>query len=367
MTYPPHTRYYLGFNLVPRIGPIRLRNLVERCGSIEAAWQEASAKDLEAAGVDKKARDKFFEKRDTIDLDAEMERLEAKGITIITQDDSDYPRLLLETPAPPPMLYIRGRFDERDSLAVAVVGTRFPSSYGKQVTHMLVPELAASGVTIVSGFAMGIDSLAHRAALDAGGRTIGIFGCGVDVIYPNRNQAMVAEMIEQGALVSELPLGTEPHAINFPPRNRIICGMSLVTLVVEAGEKSGALITAKYAGEYGRDVFAIPGSILSGKSVGPHQLIHKGARLVTCAQDILDELQLEQVAVQQEMIAELPEDPTEATLLSHLSAEPIYIDDLCRASGMTAAEVSAYLSLLSLKGYVYEPLPSWWCTLRPTR
>jgi DNA processing protein len=353
LSQAPHTRYYLGFNLTQGIGPTRLQRLIERCGSVQAAWQATSA-DLLAAGLDARTSAAFLEKRRTLDLEAELEQVRAAGIGLLTIEDASYPRLLARAPNAPPLLYVRGSVQEADNWALAVVGTRSPTSYGKEVTRQLVGELARHGITIVSGMAMGIDSVAHAAALDAGGRSIAVMGCGLDILYPSRNSGLAERMLQQGAIISDYPLGTRPLAANFPPRNRIISGLSLGTLVVEAGEKSGALITVEFALEQGRDVFAVPGPIFNAKSKGTHQLIRNGAGLVSCAADILEELNLMSVPAQQEAAAALPDDPAEAALLAHISAEPRHIDVIARESGLAAAQVSAMLSMLQLKGYVRE-------------
>lgn len=352
MVLAPHTRYYLGFNLVPGIGPTRLARLIEQTGSAEAAWN-ASASELSKIGLDAKRSAALLKARNTLDLDKELERLEHAQIEVITLEDEAYPRLLAQAPNAPPLLYIRGTLNKADEWAVAVVGTRSPTSYGKEATRHIVSELAAHGVTIVSGLAMGIDSVAHATALEAiGGRTLAVFGNGLDRIYPERNRNLAEQIIHNGALISDYPLGTRPSAANFPPRNRIISGLTLGTLVVEAGERSGALITVEFALEQGRDVFAVPGSIFSPKSKGVNNLIRNGATIVDGAQEILSALNMTTINVQQEMTAMLPEDPTEAALLEHISREPQHVDVLSRACGMPAAVVSSTLTILELKGFV---------------
>lgn len=347
-----HARYYLGFNLVPGMGPVRLARLIERCGTVADAWNHATPDDLAAAGVDAKTSAAVVHARRTYNLDDELERLFQAHITLLSLESPDYPRLLAQIPHPPPLLYVRGSLSNADDWALAVVGTRSPTSYGKEATRHLVAPLAQGGVTIVSGLAMGIDTVAHTTALEAGGRTIAVLGCGVDVAYPERNRKLAAQIIEQGALVSEYPMQTRPNAANFPPRNRIISGLSLGTLIVEAGERSGALITKEFALDQGRDVFVVPGSIFSQKSKGVHGLLRDGAALATCADDVLQTLNLTTLSVQQEMILEMPGDPTEAALLEHLTREPQHIDALCRTSGMPTSLVSSTLALLELKGYV---------------
>jgi DNA processing protein len=228
-----------------------------------------------------------------------------------------------------------------------------PSEYSETTAprSAISADLAAAGVTIVSGLARGIDTLAHRAALETGGRTIAVLGCGVDVAYPPENARIAAEIAERGAVVSEYPLGTQPDKRNFPPRNRIISGLSRGTLVIEAGEGSGALITAKYALEQNRDVYAVPGSIFALSSSGTNTLIQQsGAKLVSSAADVLEELDVAAVEQQLEMRELLPLDEREAKIVSLLSAEPMHFDEICRESGLAASEVGATLTLLELKG-----------------
>jgi DNA processing protein len=278
-------------------------------------------------------------------------------VRLLTIEDADYPRLLAEAPAAPPLLYVRGALDITDEWAVAIVGTRSPTTYGKEAARHLAGELAQRGVTIISGLATGIDAIAHTAALEAGGRTIGVLGCGVDIVYPERNKNLAGQIVQQGAIISDYPLGTRPHAANFPPRNRIISGLALGTVIVEAGEKSGALITGDFALEQGRDVFAVPGSIFSQKSKGTNNLLRNGAGVAACADDVLEALNLTAAPVQQEFAAALladPADPTEARILEHLDAEPRSIDQITRTSGMPAEVVSATLTMLELKGLVRQ-------------
>ncbi len=353
MAVSSNTRYYLGFNLVPGIGPLRLARLVELCGSVEAAWN-ATPGEMLSAGLDKKSSAALMKARSTLKLDAQLERLQHAGIQLVTREDAEYPPLLAYLADAPPLLYVRGALSATDDWAMAVVGTRSPTTYGKEAARHLVSELAYHGVTIVSGLALGIDTIAHRAALEAQGRTIAVLGCGVDIIYPDQNRKLAEQIMEHGALISDYPPGTRPHGVNFPPRNRIISGLTRGTLVVEAGEKSGALITVEFALDQGRDVFAVPGSIFSQQSKGVHRLIRNGAALVSGAQDILEELNMTTISTQQEVAAALPEDESEATLLMLLSAEPQHIDALCRAAQMSTPQVSALLAMLELKGFVRQ-------------
>ncbi len=344
---------YLGFHLTPGIGPARLDRLIAYFGSLEAAWNANSA-DLLAAGLDARTASALTQTRATVDLEAMYERAQAQGVRLMTRDDPAYPPLLAQTPAPPFLLYARGTIVEQDRWALAVVGTRRASVYGKDVTRRIVSDLAAAGMTIVSGLALGIDAVAHSAALAAGGRTLAVLGSGVDQIYPLSNARLGEAIAQQGAIISEYPLGTLPVAANFPPRNRLISGLSLGVLVIEAAERSGALITTQFAAEQGRDVFAVPGSIFSPRSAGTHALIRDGATLVTCADDILAALNLQTVAAQQEAIAVMPESPGEATLLALIEHEPRHIDEIGRQSGLPHSEVSATLAMLELKGLVRQ-------------
>jgi DNA processing protein len=346
-------KYWLGFNLVKGVGPMKVRALLDYFGDLKTAWH-ANASALREAGLDRRALSNLLEGRAKLDLSAELDRLAEQNIRVLIWDDPGYPPRLLQIPDPPPVLYVRGQLTAEDEWAVAVVGTRRASAYGKTVAQRLATDLAVNHVTIVSGLARGIDAEAHRAALKAGGRTIAVLGCGLDLIYPPEHRNLAREIVEHGALVSEHPLGTPPEASNFPPRNRIISGLSLGVLVIEAGLKSGALITADYAADQGRDVFAVPGNLFVRSSVGTNRLIQDGAKLVTGAEDILEELNLMMVVQQAEVRAVVPETETEATLLQYLSLEPIHVDEIARRVGLPIAEVTSNLALMELKGMVRQ-------------
>ncbi len=346
-------QYWVGFSRVPGIGPVRLRALLDHFGDIRQAWS-ASAATLRAIGFDRRTIETFLTLRNKLDLAGELARLFELGVTVLTWDSPDYPALLRAIPDPPPVLYVWGELLPQDEWALGVVGTRRATVYGREATRALVGGLAASGVTIVSGLAHGIDTHAHRVALDAGGRTIAVLGNGIDIIYPAENRKLAERIAGQGALVSEYPLGTRPESGNFPRRNRIISGLSLGVLVVEGTTRSGAMITADYAAEQGREVFAVPGNILNRTSTGPNQLIQQGAKLVTTIGDILEELNLTMVAEQTEAREIIPDNETEAVLLSHLSSEPIHVDELGRAAGLPISEVASTLTLMELKGKVRQ-------------
>ncbi|MCL5025561.1 MAG: DNA-processing protein DprA, partial [Chloroflexi bacterium] len=294
----------------------------------------------------------IVQQRPRIDPDALMARLKELGATALTSRDASYPRRLRELDDPPPVLYVLGEITAADEWAVAIVGTRRASAYGYQVTEKLAGELARNRVTVVSGLALGIDGKAHQCTLDAGGRTIAVLGSGIDNIYPPEHAKLAQAIAQNGAVVSEYPPGTRPLAKNFPYRNRVIAGLSLGTVIVEGDLSSGARFTADFAADQGREVFAIPGSILSFRSALPNRLLQEGAKLVTGVEDILTELNLTMVPQQMEMRELLPADSTEAALLALLSSEPRHIDELVRASGLPIATVSSNLTLMELKGMV---------------
>ncbi|HLB47673.1 MAG TPA: DNA-processing protein DprA [Anaerolineales bacterium] len=349
-------RYWIGFNKVKGIGPAKVRALLDHFGDLESAWN-ASRDALVEAGLDRRALESLEAARQGIDLDRVMAELEQAGINTLCWDDADYPRRLREIDNPPPLLYLRGSLADSDDWAVAIVGTRRTTSYGKEVARELASALASAGVTVVSGLARGIDAIAHVAALESGGRTIAVLGSGLDKLYPPEHAALaekIATSEARGALISDYPLGTPPEAANFPPRNRIISGLALGVIVVEAGEDSGALITAGFAMEQGREVFAVPGNIFNRSSRGPNRLIQQGAKIVLNAEDVLEELNLKMVARHAEARAQLPlfdgADETERQLFAHLSAEPLHADELSVLTSLPIATVSSALAMMELKG-----------------
>jgi DNA processing protein len=309
---------------------------------------------LNAIGFNRRTIESFVALRSELDLSAELERVVQLGVTVLTWDSPDYPSLLMNIPDPPPVLYVKGELLPRDEWALAVVGTRRATVYGREATRTLVNGLASGGVTIVSGLATGIDTQAHQVALDAGGRTVAVLGCGVDITYPAQNRKLAERIVGRGALVSEYPLGTRPEGGNFPRRNRIISGLSLGVLVVEGDKRSGALITADYAADQGREIFAVPGYISSRNSAGPNHLIQQGAKLVTTMGDILEELNLTMVTEKAEARAVIPDNETEAVLLANLSSEPTHVDELGRVSGLPISDVASTLTLMELKGKVRQ-------------
>ncbi len=346
-------KYRVGFNLIPGIGRVKLTQLENYFGALEDAWKATPA-DLKQSGLDSSSIRAINLWRPKISLEAEMEKLDRYGVKVLTCHDADYPSRLKEIYDYPPLLYVRGSLLPEDEWCLAVVGTRRATVYGRQVAEEIVADLAQNRITIASGLARGIDSIAHHSALAAGGRSIAVFACGLDIVYPSENANLARQIMQQGALISEYPLGTRPKAENFPRRNRIMSGISLGVLVVEADETSGAMITAHLALEQNREVFAIPGSILSPGSRGTNHLIQEGAKLVRDYTNILEELNLTAVARQLEMKEVIPASDTESLLLKQLSAEPAHIDEVCRSSGLPVSTVSSTLAIMELKGLVKQ-------------
>ena len=353
----PDLPYWLAFARVPRIGSRRVQRLETAFGSLRDAWTAPRAQ-LQAAGLDAATLRSFLQARGKIDPAAEEAALGPAGIQAYTWHDSEYPRRLREVDGRPPVLFVRGELLARDEWAVAVVGTRKVSPYGRQVTEELCRGLAQNGVTVISGLARGVDGIAHQAALDSGGRSIGVLASGLDIIYPPEHAGLARRVAQQGALVSEQSLGVRPRADYFPRRNRILSGLALGSLIVEAGEGSGVLHTANWANEQNREVFAVPGRITSPTSHGANALIQQGmAKLVTNVADILVELNLQMVEHQVTLGAALPEDPAQAAVLEQVGPEPLHTDDAVRAVGLPSSTVSSTLAMLGLKGMVRQVGP----------
>ena len=347
-------KYWIGFNIVKGIGPAKVRALLDHFGDLERAWH-ANERELKTLGFDKRTIKSFATTRETINLDAEVAKLDRYGVRMICWDSAEYPTTLRHIPTSPPTLYIKGELAEKDKWAIAIVGTRKLTEYGRQMTREITTGLVRRSITIVSGLARGIDSIAHKIAVDMGGRTIAVLGSGIDQIYPPENRHLAEKIADgQGAIISEYALGVPPEAKNFPPRNRIISALSLGSAVIEAGYPSGALITARFAAEQGRNIFAVPGNVNSAASKGTNKLIQEGAKLITSAKDILDELQLEHVEEQQALQLSLPDSAEEAALIPHLLNTPIHADELSRATGLPTALVSSTLTMMELKGMVQQ-------------
>jgi DNA processing protein len=353
------TKYWVALSRISRIGSVRAGRLLSHFGSMAKAWH-AGAAELRAAGLDAGTVTSIIEARDSISPDAELEALRRAGIQALTWNDEAYPPLLKQIEDRPPVLYVRGELRPEDEWAIAVVGTRRATPYGRQAAEHFATDLARHGITVVSGLARGIDAVAHRAALSAGGRTIAVLACGLDMVYPPEHAKLALEIAQHGALVSDYPPGTQPRSEFFPRRNRILSGASLGVLVVEGDVDSGALITARMAIDQNREVFAVPGSIYGPTHRGPNKLIAEGeAKLVTRTEDILEELNLTVTTSTQQMALHevVPTDATEAKLLRLLSHQPSHIDEVQRASGLPIAAVSSALALLELKGLVRQVAP----------
>jgi DNA processing protein len=340
---------------VPHLGQVSARRLFERFGSLGAA-RNARDDEWTGLGVNRSAIRALCRGDGVFNPDEELARAEEQGGAILAIDDPRYPvslRLLHDAPL---ALYVKGTLLDRDAVAVAVVGARRASAYGATQAARLAGDLARAGFTVVSGFARGVDAAAHEAALRAGGRTIGVLGNGLDRVYPPENAALAEKLGDQGVLVTELPFGTAPTAGNFPARNRLIAGLSLGVLVIEASQRSGALITARLAGELGKEVFAVPGDITRPQTRGAHRLIRDGAKLVESIDDIIEELGPLAHPVQVREDAPPVEDPRAMLLNKHeralydlLTATPRHIDTLTRESGMAPANVASTLTILEVK------------------
>jgi DNA processing protein len=345
---PPERDYWGALNMAAGIGPVRFQRLLQVCGDARGAWQ-ASNFDLAAAGLERRTADSLNRLRATTSPARIAARLAELQIDTVTLLDDTYPASLRQIADPPPVVFVRGRLLEADGLAVAIVGTRRSTPYGRSVAERLAGDLAAAGVTVVSGLAKGIDSSAHRAALDAGGRTLAVLGHGLDQVYPPENTGLARRIEDAGALVSEFPPGTPPDAVNFPRRNRVISGLSRATVIVEAAEHSGALITADFALEQGRDVLAVPGPIFSPLSFGPNELLKQGALPVTSVEDILQALGAG--PAERPVARGVPNLGDQETSVWHaLGSDPRHIDDLARSLELPAGDVSAALAMLELNG-----------------
>ena len=346
--------YWVALHRISRLGAARFALLEAAFPSLEDAWG-AGREALLAAGLDRRTADEVVRRRAEINPQAELDRIAEAGLRALPRPHPAYPTRLREIADAPPVLYVDGSWVAQGEWSLAVVGTRRATAYGRQAAGELARGLAANGVTVVSGLARGIDTIAHRAALDAGGRTVAVLANGLDTVYPPENRGLAAEIAERGALITDYPLGTTPRAEFFPRRNRIMSGITLGTLVVEGDVKSGAMITARLAGEQNREVFAVPGSIFSPQSRGPFELLRDGATPVGTVEHILEALNLTMTGAQMDFgrVAP-PATPEEQALMSQLTREPRHVDEVVRNTGLAAAQVSATLALLELKGLVRD-------------
>ena len=351
--------HWLGLSLVPGVGAVLHKRLLQRFNHPIAVFQASLEELLSVEGMPQRVAEAIrqgpFEKA----VERELYLLNEINGTLLTIQDEEYPRRLKNIYDPPPLLYVRGTVKREDDFAMAIVGSRRTSTYGRAITEKLSHDLAVHGMTIVSGMARGIDSVAHQGALGAGGRTLAVLGCGVDVIYPPENRRLCEEIITHGAVVSEFPMGSPPEGSHFPKRNRVISGLSLGVVVVQAGQKSGSLITANCALEQGRDVFAVPGNVGIDGSSGTNQLIKDGAKLVAGSADILEEVIPQWTKEKEEEGAEgkkiaLPLSPDEKRIYDHLGEEPVHIDPIIRESQLDPGKVLSLLLGLELKGLVLQ-------------
>jgi DNA processing protein len=344
--------------MVPGVGPTTRRALLEAFGTAEAVLAAASSRLREVPGVGPTLAHRIVEARDQIDAEGQLRLCRESGLQLLTEQSAEYPRLLREIHDPPALLFVRGNLVPEDALSIAIVGTRHCSHYGRQTAERLAAGLARAGLTVVSGLARGIDAAAHQGALRAGGRTLAVLGSGVLNVYPPEHVNLAEQVVAAGAVISENPPMSEPMTGTFPQRNRVITGMSLGVIVVEAGDRSGALISARHAMEQGREVFAVPGRVDSRTSRGCHQLIRDGAKLVETVEDILDELgPLVEAAPQADgrvihHPAELQLNDQERLVLEAIDTEPTSIDKVAVTSGLPIQRVLATLSVLEMRRLV---------------
>ena len=343
-----NTLYWIALSMVPGVGPVLFKRLAAKFETPNKVFKASASSLMEVEGIGERVASEICSFRNWKGAEDEIGKAESCGADIVTMEDKEYPRNLLNIYDPPPYLYVRGRLDG-DERTIAVVGSRFASTYGKMVTEGLSRDLARNRYTVISGMARGIDTAAHKGALSAGGRTIAVLGSGIDVIYPPENKGLYEEIAEAGAVISELPMGTGPLSENFPARNRIISGISMGVVIVEASLKSGSLITATCAAEQGREVFAVPGNINSKGSKGANKLIKDGAKLVEDVGDILEEF------VPLAKVFEKPLNLTkeEAVLIEFLT-EPAQIDNIAELSRMDVRSVSAALLNMELSGLIRQ-------------
>jgi DNA processing protein len=356
-------KYWLALNKIHGLGPVTIKKLWEHFGNIKAVFEAEENSLCQIEGLNKPAVKALIDNRYKINLNQELEELEKRKISAYALGDPEYPTLLKNIYDPPAVLYVKGESSILGQKALAIVGTRRASRYGLDVARKLAAELAAMGITIISGLAAGIDTAAHQGALSVNGKTAAVFGCGVDVIFPQENRSLAHEIESSGALISEFPLGEPTNKGNFPRRNRIISGLSLGVIVVEGGYESGAMITAKQALEQGREVFAVPGQAGQEQSKGPHWLIKQGAKLVEGIEDVLEELKMAmpvkmpnaEFRMPNECIKNYPElNEEEKKVVAVLTNEPKYIDTIADEAKLPVYQVSSLLMMLEMKQTVKQ-------------
>lgn len=344
--------YWVATSAIGGVGTATFNYLLKHFKILKKFW-EADEKAINKLKVDEKTRQSIIDFRNRVDPKVYLEKVYSQGIKVLSLVDRDYPANLRSISDAPPVLYFKGEIKPDDDLAIAVVGARYATAYGRQVTEKLVFDLVSQGLTIVSGLARGIDSVAHKAAIDAGGRTVAVLGCGVDTIYPPDNKNLAEQIIQNGAIVSEFPLGFPAVPSNFPARNRIISGLSLGVLVTEGAIDSGSLITAGQAAEQGREVFAVPGPINSKMSEGTNKLIKEGVHPTTEAADILEVLDIKRKSAQvKSKSMGKPKDKTQAKILETLGNGNLHIDKIVQGSGFKVEIVSSALGQMEIVGFV---------------
>jgi DNA processing protein len=364
--YPDQYLGWLALALTPGLGARMAGKLLTSMGSPDRIFS-ASLTELESHRLPAAVAQAIHARQPLSAAAKELAQAQAAGIRLLTWDEPEYPQRLRQIYDPPPLLYVRGNIELLNRHQISIVGSRRPTPYGNQMAERLGRDLADRGLVIVSGLARGVDSSAHKGALSsaATGATIGVLGCGIDVIYPKENKKIFAEMETRGAIISEFPMGTFPGPQNFPIRNRVIAGMSLGVVVVEGAQYSGSLITARLAMEFGREVYGVPGNATQPTSFGPNQLIKQGAKLVTGWEDVIEELPTAvradllpvetTTSEQRAMLVEASLAPAELTLYNLLTQdESLHVDDLVERSGLTSSEVLAALFDLELKGVVRQ-------------
>ncbi len=348
----------IGLNLIPQLTPKRAKRLFAHFESFSAIWDAPASRFCELFGS-AVLGEAIASGRSDSAVDQEMEKAGKAGVRIVTLVDAEYPALLREIDDPPLALYARGRLPVDTQKAIAVVGTRRGTQYGKMVGAKLASQLALRGISVVSGLAAGIDAAAHQGALDVGGQTVAVLGCGVDVAYPKRNQPLYERIAVEGTVLSEYPLGMRPAKWTFPQRNRILSGLSRGVVVVQAPERSGSLITARLALEQGREVFAVPGNISTTTSAGTNRLIKQGAKLIESADDILEEFADLRRMTRAAAPVEKAEDEVTLTdrerrVYELISLEPVHVDDIIARADLSPTEASHVLLLLQLEDLVVE-------------
>ncbi len=361
------SKYWLALKMVEGVGEVTYRNLISKFKTPHSVFKSAKKEILEVDGVGEKLFNQIRTFSDWDVVESEIAKTEKLGINLVFLNDPEYPKNLIDIYNPPPVMYKIGGFLPADDIAIAIVGTRAPDRYGRLVAEKLSEEIALRGITVVSGMARGVDSVAHRAALRVGGRTIAVLGSGIDNIYPPENRKLSREISESGAVISEFQLGTQPDAANFPKRNRIISGLSLGVVIVQAPDKSGALITASTALEQNREVFAVPGNILNRLSQGTNYLIKSGAKLVQSVDDIVEEIEtLRRVAKERAEDYKLPRpelSSDEQTIYTALENESLTIDEITRLTGIVTSKALSILLALEIKGLLTQ-LPGKFFELR---